>query len=133
MLGRGGIPVSEPHRSSDFTNFFTFASPLNNSQTYLSRGCTHSTDAHQVVNKTGQAHQLFNALDTPQPSFAQTADGLVPTKKLFDPFAHDLTDAIPRGVDGALPRASAVVSGVDGHVRRNAMRQRVIDKTAVVM
>jgi hypothetical protein len=80
MLDRNSGPVLEPHRFGDFVDFFLFGSPLSSSHRHLSCGWAHSSDTHQVVGRTGQAHQLFISLDTPQPSFAQTADGLAQPK-----------------------------------------------------
>jgi len=101
ILGGSGVPAVGPYRSADFVDFFMFAAPLSNSYRQLSCGRTHSTDAHQVVGHPDQAHQLLIAPDTAQPGYTQTADALALSKELLDPFAHDLTGPIARGLEDA--------------------------------
>src|ERR1019366_5539326 len=81
----------------------------------------------------GQAHQLLVAPDAPQSGLAQTAYGLAPTEELLDAFAHDLTGPVAGRAERAPIRAGAVVSGVDGHVRSDALREQAIDKSAGVI
>src|ERR1035437_11041109 len=133
MLSRSKVSAVEPHRLSEFPDFFMFRSPMGNARRHLPCGRTHSTDAYQVVGQAGQTHQLLVAPDTAQFCFAQTAYDLAPTKELLDAFAHDLTGPVAGRVERAPIRAGGVVSGVEGYMRRDVLRQQAIDKSALVI
>ena len=120
-------------RSSMFRCFVIFGSPLRCVRRHLSRSRTQPTDAHEIVGRAGQPHQLRVAPDAPQSGLAQTTYGLAPTKELFNVFANNLTGSIAARVEGASIRAGGVVSGVDSHMQRDALREQAIDEAARVI
>src|SRR5665213_3031953 len=100
---------------------------------HLSCGRTHSTDAHQVVGQTGQAHELFVAPYASQPRLAQAAHRLAPAKELLDAFAHNLTGPVAGRLERAFAQASREVTGIDSHMRGDALGQQRIDEAARVI
>ena len=130
---RRDAAASVPFGTFGFIRFCIFGSPRSNFRRHLSCGRTHSTEAHEVVGQGGQAHQLFVAPDPQQSGLAQTADSLAPTKELFDAFTHDLASAIAWRLERAFTQTGGVVSGVDGDMGSDALREQALDESARVI
>src|SRR5882757_920175 len=110
-----------------------FESPRGSFHGHLSCSWTHSTDAHQVVGQTGQAHQLVVTSNTPQSGLAQAPDCLAPTKELLDSFAHDLTCPIAGRFKRAFTEAGRVVTCIDGDMRSDTLCEQRFDKASRVI
>src|SRR6267154_1878834 len=116
--------VSVSLRRSVPAGLCMFGSPWNTFCRHLSRGRTHSTDAHRVVGQARQPHQLRVTLDAPQAGLAKAAHGFAPAEKLLDTFANNLAGPIAGRAEGASIWPGGVVSGVDGHMRSDALREQ---------
>ena len=115
---------------SIFPSSFISGSPLSIFRRHLSCSGTQSTDAHEVVGRAGEPHQLRISSDAPQARLAQSTHRFAPAKKLLDAFAHNLAGLIPGRAKRASIRTGRVVSGVDGHMRGDALREQAIDEAA---
>jgi hypothetical protein len=121
---RSGTPASVLLRPLCFSVICMFESPRLKFRRHLSCSRTHSTDTHQVVGQTGQAHQLLVAPNASQSGLAQAADRFAPTKELLDAFAHDLTGPITGRFERTFTKAGRVVSGAEGVACDNPYRHR---------
>ena len=87
----------------------------------------YGTQLEDVAQRVKLKPAILHLPDDPQARLAQAAHRLAPARKLFDAFAHNLAGSIAGRSQRASIRTGRVVSGVDGHVRGDALRAQPID------